>query len=147
LPDWVTNRYSVAPHKKLGSFEMPTSRPVFLDLRRIKLPLPGLVSILHRVSGVLMVLAIPFIAWLFERALSGPEGFAAASALLDAWLVRLALLLLIWSLLHHLLAGIRHLALDLGLGLERPVARLTARITLIAAVALLIPTILLGVLL
>ena len=115
---------------------MQASRPVFLDLWRIKLPLPGVVSILHRISGVLMVLAIPFSAALFHLALSGPEGFAVVTSLLGTWPLRLALALLIWSLLHHLLAGLRHLALDLGLGLERPVARKTARITLIAALAL-----------
>ena len=117
---------------------MQTSRPVFLDLWRIRLPLPGVVSILHRVSGVILVLSVPLAAALFHQALSGPEGFAAASAFLDGWLVRLALLILLWSLLHHLLAGLRHLALDFGLGLERLVARRTARVVLAAAPILVV---------
>ncbi|MBK1716819.1 succinate dehydrogenase, cytochrome b556 subunit [Thiocystis violacea] len=123
---------------------MQTSRPVFLEPWRIKLPLPGVVSILHRVSGILLVLSIPFSAYLFHQALSGPEGFAATAALLGSWPVELALLLLLWSLLHHLLAGIRHLALDMGFGLDRPIARKTARITLIAVPVLLILTLALG---
>ncbi|MBK5966948.1 succinate dehydrogenase, cytochrome b556 subunit [Thiocystis minor] len=115
---------------------MPTTRPVFLELWRIHLPIPGFVSILHRLSGILMVLAIPVAAILFEQALSGPDGFAATAAVLDAWPVRLVLLLLLWSLLHHLLAGLRHLLMDLDIGLDRPVARRNSWIVLIAALVL-----------
>ncbi|MBK1723708.1 succinate dehydrogenase, cytochrome b556 subunit [Thiocystis violacea] len=124
---------------------MQTSRPVFLDLRRIKLPLPGVVSILHRVGGVLMVLSIPFSAALFHQALSGPEGFAATVAFLSSWPIELALLVLTWGLLHHLLAGIRHLLLDIGIGLDRPVARKTAWVVLAGAPLLLVVLIVLGV--
>ncbi|NEX19814.1 succinate dehydrogenase, cytochrome b556 subunit [Thiorhodococcus mannitoliphagus] len=123
---------------------MHTSRPVFLNLWHIKLPLPGLVSILHRISGVLMVLSIPVAAILFHQALSGPEGFAATAAFLDSWLIQLPLLLLTWSLLHHLLAGIRHLGLDIGVGLDRPVARKTAWVVLIGAPVLLVVVLALG---
>lgn len=112
---------------------MQASRPVFLDLWQIKLPLPGVVSILHRVSGVLMVLSIPVVAVLFHQALSGSEGFAASAAFLDSWVIKAVLLVLAWSLLHHLLAGIRHLFLDIGLGLDRPVARKTAWTVLVGA--------------
>lgn len=125
---------------------MHTTRPVFLDLWRIRLPLPGVVSILHRLSGILMVLAIPLAAVLFEQALSGPDGFAATSAVLDAWPVRLVLLLLLWSLLHHLLAGIRHLLMDLDIGLDRLVARRNAWIVLTAALVLPILLLALGAL-
>ncbi|NEV61175.1 succinate dehydrogenase, cytochrome b556 subunit [Thiorhodococcus minor] len=123
---------------------MQTSRPVFLDLWRIKLPLPGLVSILHRLSGVLMILSIPVAAILFHQALSSPEGFAATAAFLDFWLIQLAILALTWSLLHHLLAGIRHLGLDIGVGLDRPVARKTAWVVLIGAPVLLVIVLALG---
>jgi succinate dehydrogenase / fumarate reductase cytochrome b subunit len=117
---------------------MQTSRPVFLDLWRIKLPATGIVSILHRISGVLMVLAIPAAAVLFHEALSGPDGFAAAAGLLASWPVRLALLVLAWGLLHHLFAGVRYLLLDLGIGLERAAARQSAWTAIIAAVAVLV---------
>ncbi len=112
-----------------------TKRPVFLELWRIKLPLPGLVSILHRLSGVLMVLAIPAGAMLLHQALSGPDGFAASAAFLASWPVRLIVLLLLWSLLHHLAAGIRYLLLDLGIGVDRGAARQSAWIALVAGVA------------
>ena len=126
---------------------MTTPRPVFLDLLRIKLPLSGIVSILHRVSGVLMVLTIPIVAILFHQALSSPEGFAATAAVLDTWLTKLVLLGLLWALFHHLVAGIRHLFLDYGVGLDRPVARETARLTLYAAPVLLVLSIILSFLL
>lgn len=115
---------------------MTTKRPVFLELWRIRLPLPGVVSILHRVSGVLMVLAIPVVAALFATALSGPEGFARVATFLGDPLIRLALLLMIWALLHHLLAGLRYLVIDLGIGVDRPRARQTAKTAFYAALAL-----------
>ncbi|MBK1644414.1 succinate dehydrogenase, cytochrome b556 subunit [Thiocapsa imhoffii] len=117
---------------------MQTTRPVFLDLWRIKLPPSGIVSILHRISGVLMVLAIPFAAVLFHLALSGPAGFASAAAVFESWIVKLFLVLLAWSLLHHLFAGIRFLLLDVGIGLDRSVARRSAIIAMVAAVLVLI---------
>jgi succinate dehydrogenase / fumarate reductase cytochrome b subunit len=115
---------------------MTTNRPVFLELWRIRLPVPAVVSILHRVSGVLMVLSIPVFAWLFAQALAGPEGFAATAAFLDHPLVRLALLVLVWALLHHLIAGVRYLLIDLDIGVDRPAARRSAWTALAAALAL-----------
>lgn len=115
---------------------MQTARPVFLDLWRIRLPWPALVSILHRVSGVMLVLAIPVVAILFATALSGPEGFAAVAGFLGNPLIRLGLLLMIWALLHHLLAGLRFLAIDLGIGVDKPMAGKTARYALYGALGL-----------
>jgi succinate dehydrogenase / fumarate reductase, cytochrome b subunit len=110
-------------------------RPVFLDLWRIRLPMAGVVSILHRVSGVLMVLTIPVAAVQFHQALSGPAGFAASVGFLGQTWVKLALLVLVWGLLHHLLAGVRHLLLDIGYGLNREAARRSAWVTLLASLA------------
>lgn len=117
---------------------MQSTRPVFLDLWRIKLPPMGIVSILHRISGILLVLAVPVAALLLHEALSGPEGFAASAGFLAAWPIRLALLVLAWSLLHHLFAGVRFLLIDLGFGLERVAARQSAWTASIAAVVVLI---------
>ena len=117
---------------------MKPKRPVFLELWRIKLPAMGMVSILHRVSGVLLVLTIPLFAHLFHESLEGPEGFAAATATLTSLPMRLVLLVLGWSLLHHLFAGIRYLALDLGLGLEREAARASAKTVIAAALVVLV---------
>jgi succinate dehydrogenase / fumarate reductase, cytochrome b subunit len=122
---------------------MKPKRPVFLEPWRIQLPAMGLASILHRASGILMVLAIPLGADLLHQSLAGPEGFAAAAATLSAWPMRLLLIGLAWALLHHLFAGIRYLALDLGLGLEREAARHSAQVVILGAIAVLV----LGVLL
>lgn len=94
-----------------------------------------------------MVLTIPIVAILFHQALSSPEGFAATSAFLSTWPARLVIVGLLWSLFHHLLAGIRHLFLDYGVGLDRPVARETARLTLYTAPVLLVLSIILSFLL
>jgi succinate dehydrogenase / fumarate reductase, cytochrome b subunit len=103
------------------------ARPVFLDLRRIRLPVNALASILHRISGVLLILFIPVLLWLLQRSLSGPEGFAAAQDWLRHPLVLAGLLLLLWSLLHHLVAGLRYLLLEMGIGESREGARASAR--------------------
>ena len=112
---------------------MTTKRPVFLEIWRVNLPIPGMVSILHRLSGVLRVLAIPVFTALFAQALSGPDGFAAAAAFVGHPLIKLMLLLLGWALLHHLFAGIRYLVIDFGWGVDLPTARKTAWTALSAA--------------
>lgn len=122
---------------------MKPKRPVFLDLWRIKLPAMGMASILHRVSGALMVLTIPLGAHLLHQSLESPEGFAATAATLSSWPMRLVVLGLAWALLHHLFAGIRYLALDFNIGLEREAARRSAQVVIGGAVAALV----LGVLL
>lgn len=117
---------------------MHPNRPVFLDLWRISLPISGVVSILHRISGVLMVLGIPVGVILFDQAISGPGGFSTVAALLDSWPAKLVLVVLAWGLLHHLFSGIRHLLLDLGVGLERSAARRSAGIVLAATIGALV---------
>jgi succinate dehydrogenase / fumarate reductase cytochrome b subunit len=117
---------------------MHPTRPVFLDLWKIKLPMSGVVSILHRVSGVVMVVSLPILAILFHLALSGPDGFETASNLLTSPWTKPLLILLVWSLLHHLFAGLRYLLLDLGLGLERGIARRSAWAVVAAALGALV---------
>jgi succinate dehydrogenase cytochrome b subunit len=102
---------------------MPQARPKYLNLMQIRLPLPGLVSILHRVSGAALFLFIPFLLVLFEASLQSPQSFARFKLLLSYWAVKLIVLGLVWAYLHHLCAGIRHLALDLHYGTDLPVAR------------------------
>ncbi len=116
---------------------MTSSRPVFLDLWRIRLLPTGIVSILHRVSGFLMLVATPLGVWLLGLSLSGPAGFDSAIAVLSHPLAKLVLLIVAWSLLHHLFAGARHLLLDLGVGLERTTARRSAWAAIGLSVAVL----------
>ncbi len=109
-------------------------RPVFLDLRKIHLPPNALVSILHRVTGVLLILSIPLVLWLLGRSLAGPEGFAQAVAVIRHPLGSLLLLGWLWLLMHHFFAGIRFLLADLGFAEDREQARSSAWTALIAGI-------------
>lgn len=95
-------------------------RPVYLNLFRIHLPLAGWVSVLHRISGALLFVAIPLAVWGLSVSLSGEDGFRRMTGCFSQPLPRLILLLLVWALAHHGFAGLRHLALDVhwGLGLR-----------------------------
>jgi len=96
------------------------------DLARYKLPVPGVLSILHRISGALMFLVLPLLLWLFDLSLRSELGFGHLRSLAANALVRLVLVGLAWALLHHLCAGVRYLTLDLDLGVERQAARRSA---------------------
>lgn len=102
------------------------ARPVFLNPLRIRLPLPGWVSILHRVSGVLLFLCLPLALLALDRALSGPEAFDAVRRTLEQPAMRLLVLAAVWALAHHLFAGIRHLLMDLHFGVSLATARRSA---------------------
>ena len=101
-------------------------RPVFLNLLRIRQPVTAVVSILHRFTGILMVLALPGLIYLLQISLGSPEGFSQAATILDGQIARLFAVLMIWALAHHLFAGIRFLILDFDVGVSKIVARKTA---------------------
>jgi succinate dehydrogenase / fumarate reductase cytochrome b subunit len=90
------------------------------------MPPPALVSIMHRVSGAALFLSLPFLLWLFDNSLISETSFERMQAVASHWFARLVVLFLIWSALHHLVAGIRYLVLDLLVGLERRQAQLNA---------------------
>ena len=96
------------------------------DLVRYRLPVPGMLSILHRISGLLMVVALPFVLWLFELSLRSESSWAQLRRGATGWLVRILLVVLAWALVHHTLAGLRYLLLDLDLGVDRVPARRSA---------------------
>ncbi len=115
---------------------MNRPRPFFLDLLAIRLPIGGLVSIMHRASGALLSLAIPALLYVLMLSLRSPEDFARVQAFLGGWLGGLIGLGLLWALLHHLFAGLRHLGFDIGWGEEKMLARLTAKLAMAAAITL-----------
>lgn len=96
----------------------PSPRPVYLNLIRIHLPLAGWVSVLHRISGALLFVAIPFAVWGLSVSLSGEDGYQRIAGCFAHPLPRLFLLLMVWASAHHGFAGLRHLALDLHWGVE-----------------------------
>lgn len=114
------------------------TRPYFLNLLKIRLPISAVVSIMHRVSGVLMFTAIPLIIYLFELSLRNAEGFAQVTEWLSHPLLRLTMLLLIAALLHHLFAGIRFLLTDFNIGLEKSQSRISAWLVIITEVLVLL---------
>jgi succinate dehydrogenase / fumarate reductase cytochrome b subunit len=115
-------------------------RPKYLSLQallfEIRLPLPGWVSILHRVSGLLLFLAAVWLLWLLDRSLASEAGFEAVKRYAALWPVKLSLLVLIWAYCHHFCAGIRFLFLDLDQGVDRQTARLTSGVAIAASLAL-----------
>ena len=121
---------------------------LFTDVRTYRLPLAGLVSILHRVSGFLMFVLLPFIIWLFDKSISSEISFGQFSAAFSAglwifpgWFIKLVVLALIWSYLHHLFAGVRHLYLDVSHRTTKEFGRHSAATVLVASLAL---TVILG---
>ncbi len=103
-----------------------TRRPVHLNLFKIKLPIGGIMSIIHRATGVFMFLVLPYLIYLLSLSLSGPQGYQQASESVHSLFGILVVFLLMWSLAHHLLAGIRYLLIDVDLGVEKDLARQSA---------------------
>ena len=93
---------------------MKKQRPVNLDLTTIKMHPAANASILHRVSGVIMVFAIGILLWTLSLSLSSPEGFAQLQATLDGFIFKFIIFGILSALVYHLLGGIRHLLMDLG---------------------------------
>lgn len=113
------------------------SRPVYLNLVRIRLPLPGLVSILHRASGAaLFLLGIPLALFALQTSLESADGFASLERIYANPLCKLVLVGLLWSYLHHFFAGIRYLLLDLHVGDDLRPARQSSVAVLAAGVLL-----------
>ena len=108
-----------------------TSRPEFRNIHvtqivRYRMPPSALVSILHRISGAALFLALPFLLWMFDLSLISEDSFARMAAIASGWITKAALLFLTWAFLHHFVAGIRYLVLDLHVGLELRQARKNA---------------------
>ena len=111
----------------------PRSRPEFRNIDNIaqilahRLPPAGIVSILHRASGVLMFLVgIPFVLYLFQQSITSEISFEQYRAIAGHWFGKLVLLALAWAFSHHLCAGIRFLALDLHWGIQKEQAQTSA---------------------
>ncbi len=102
------------------------NRPVFLNLFQIRFPVTAILSILHRVTGVLMVLTLPVLFYLFSLSLSGEAGWEATLSILNDPLSKIVLALFLWGLIHHLFAGVRFLFIDIEIGVEKTTARVTA---------------------
>lgn len=114
------------------------------DLPTYRMPLAAIVSILHRISGAIMLLLLPFILWMFDKSLSSEISFEAFTAAFRAgigfvpgWFLKLLVLALIWSYLHHFIAGLRHLWMDIShSAVTKEFGKSSALATLVISVAL-----------
>jgi len=118
------------------------------DALQYRLPLAGVVSILHRASGAILFVLLPFIIWMFDTSVTSEisfgrftSAFVAGIGFVPAWLVKLAVLALIWAYLHHFIAGLRHLWMDATHSVSKEFGRQSALVTLAASGVL---TVLLG---
>ena len=121
---------------------MNKKRPKHLALHKIKLPLPGIVSILHRISGLLLFIALPALLLLLQYSLTSIETYTELMSVLAHPLAKLLLLGLLWAFLHHFCAGLRYLAIDLHLVRDLARARNSSKLVVAASLAM---TIFLGV--
>ena len=108
-----------------------------------RLPPAGIVSILHRVSGVLMFLLLPFVIWLFDTSVTSEISYSRFTSVFKAgvgfapgWFMKLVALALIWAYLHHLIAGLRHLWMDATHAVTKEFGHTSAIVTLALSVAL-----------
>ena len=120
----------------------PKPRPVFrnipvTEIVKYRLPPAGIVSIGHRISGVLMFLLLPFVVWLFDVSLTSEvsygqftSAYTAGLWIFPAWIVKLVTLALIWAYLHHFIAGLRHLWMDATHAVTKEFGRVSALVTL-----------------
>lgn len=113
----------------------PPSRPEYRNIHiaqilSYRLPLAGIVSILHRISGAIMFLALPLVLWVLDASLRSADGFAAVSGVLSNGFVKLIMLVLFWALAHHLVAGVRHLWMDVFHAVSKEQGKRLAVLTL-----------------
>ena len=113
---------------------MNSKRPVNLDLGKFHFPLPAITSILHRVSGIIIFVGVAFMLYGLQLSLSGEEGFSRVSG----FLAKLITWGILSALLYHLVAGIKHLLMDMGIGEELESGRLAAKATVVISVILIL---------
>ena len=111
-------------------------RPKYLDLFRIRLPLPGLVSILHRISGIALFVFAWALLYLLQESLRSPESHLHFQALTSHWLVKVFLIGMLWSFLHHFFAGLRFLLLDVNVASDLGATRAMSWAVLAASLLL-----------
>jgi len=117
--------------------ERPEFRNIHVsDIARYRMPMAAFVSILHRISGVLLFLLFPFILYLLDSSLTSEISFDYFKGFTSAWFVKLLILALSWAYLHHFCAGVRHLIMDTHVGLDKDSARKSAVSVLVVSLFL-----------
>lgn len=117
---------------------MNKNRPVNLDISTIKLPVTAYVSILHRVSGVVLLAGVLILLWMLDTSLSSQEGFDSLKEILTAPFAKIVLWGVLAALAYHFVAGVRHLIMDMGVGESLEGGKLSAKIALFFSIVLIV---------
>ena len=117
---------------------MNSKRPVNLDLRTIQLPVTAYTSIAHRISGVILFLGIAVLLYVLDLSLTSEEGFAEVQEILSGGFVKLVIWGLLSALLYHLVAGVRHLVMDMGVGETLEGGKLGSKIVIAVSAVLIL---------
>lgn len=112
------------------------ARPVFFKLNQIQMPVGALTSIVHRVTGVILAIDIPFCFYAMHLSLDSAQSYERLIRMASNGLFKLALIAFVWALSHHLLAGVRHLLMDIGIGSHLSDARRSAWTVNVGGVAM-----------
>ena len=107
------------------------NRPVFINLFKIKFPLTAIASIMHRIAGLLMILCLPFLIYMFDLSLHDKASFAQVISITSQPLVSTLLYVLLWSISHHFFSGLRYFLIDLELISGKQAARNSAVIVIV----------------
>lgn len=116
--------------------ELSKQRPKFLNLMEIRLPLPGVASILHRISGVGLFLMLPLLVWLLELSLQSHDSYRALQEVVAHPFVKLILIGVLWAFLHHFCMGVRILLIDIHVGVDKATANLSAKVVFAVSLTL-----------
>lgn len=116
------------------------NRPVNLDLSQFSFPLPAITSVIHRATGLILFVGVAFVLWAFQESLSGEESFNAIKSVMQGFLAKLILWGILSALLYHLVAGTKHLLMDMGVGESLEGGKLGAKITLVVSIVLILIT-------
>ncbi len=117
---------------------MKDKRPVNLDISTIHLPIAAYTSITHRISGVIVFVGVAILLWMFNLSMSSEEGFNQMKDLMSSPLMKFIVWGILSALAYHLVAGVKHLLMDMGIGETKEAAPLGAKITLLVSLILII---------
>ena len=115
-----------------------TTRPVNLDITTVRMPFTAVLSILHRISGIVIFLAAPVLIWLLQQSLTSPEHYANVEQLLSGGFYRFAFFGVLWAFAYHIMAGIKHLLMDAGHGETLEGAKISSVLLVIGNILVLI---------
>lgn len=115
-----------------------TTRPVNLDITTVKMPFTAVLSILHRITGIIIFLAVPILIWLLDKSLTSPIGFIEVQNMLSGGFYRFAFFGILWAFAYHIMAGIKHLLMDIGHGETLEGAKVSSILLVVGNILVLI---------